>query len=102
MSSELILGFSLGAVAGSAALIWWVHFGEICFNPNCESESCNQSECPLPDTGDNQTEFEALTKKVKDVKDDIVEEAKDVVVEFLEDASKRKNRSRKKQAKKEK
>ena len=96
MSSDLILGFSVGAVTGSAALIWWVHFREICFNPKCENESCNRRECLLPDIDDAQTK---LVDKVKDVKDDIVEKAEDVAEEVVKAAPKRKNRRRNKKMK---
>ena len=99
MSSELILGFSLGAVAGSAALIWWVHFGEICFNPNCENDCCNRKECLLPDTDDVQAK---LVDKVKDIKDDIVEKAEDVAEDMVKTAQKRKNKRRNRKPKREK
>ena len=95
MYFEFKFGFLLGTLAGSAALILWLHHRKICFNSNCEGIGCNNAECLLPDTDEVKKEAEKIANNIKD---DIVDPAKEVV-EKVKSAKKKSKRKRNKENK---
>ena len=65
MFFELKFGFLLGTLAGTAALILWLHHQKICFNSNCEGVGCNNAECLQPETDEVKKEAEMIENNIQ-------------------------------------